>query len=79
MNTRLAHLKDRQVNLLAAISAIESGSQSWASPDGMSYTHADLRTLYAELRRVEQEISMLDPSVTGGGFGAQPFSFGFRR
>lgn len=77
-NPRLTYLSDRLDTLRDAIDAIEGGSQSWSSPDGMSYTHADLATLYAQQRRIESEISMLDP-VPGNSYGAQSFSFACRR
>ncbi len=79
MKTQLEYLKERHATLLAAVEAIEGGNQSWSSPDGMSYTRADLRTLYSELRRVENQIAALDPASTGGGFSAQTFSFASRR
>ncbi len=79
MNTQIEHLRTRQKNILDAIAAIESGHQSWSAPDGMSYTRADLRTLYSELRRLENQLAVLDPASFGGGFAAQTFSFSSRR
>lgn len=76
---RATHLQARQESLLAAIEAIEGGSQSWSSPDGMSYSRADLAALYSELRKVEAELAIVAPSTDNGGYTAQPFSFGCRR
>jgi|GEM_PF-1202167 len=75
----ITELQERKTSLLDAITAIEGGSQSWSSPDGMSYSRGDLAALYSQLRRVEAEIAVCSPSADNGGYYAQAFAFGGRR
>ncbi len=61
---------------LAAEKAVMEGNQSYSTPDGMSYTRPDLRTIRAEIKSLRQEIAM---QQNGGSYGTQQIVFGGRR
>lgn len=60
----LSELQGRLASVQAAISAIESGSQSVASKDGGTMSRGDLRTLYLQESQIEKRIAKIS---RGGG------------
>lgn len=75
MSTTITLLNERLTMYMAAEKAILEGNQSWSSPDGMTYSRADLGRIQFQIKSLQQEISALD----GTGFQAQRFVFGGRR
>ena len=70
----LAQLQERLAMYLEAEKTVLEANQSFTTPDGTSYTRADLRTISAKIDKIRNDISCLQ-----GGYGAQSFSFPGRR
>lgn len=73
MSTTLTMLKERLQDYVDAEKKVTGSSQSWSSPDGMTYSRANITDLRMEIRAIRQEIAVLE-----GGYGAQSFVFGGR-
>ncbi|SDP69601.1 hypothetical protein [Desulforhopalus singaporensis] len=68
LQTRLDLYKDAEIKVL-------EGNQSWSSPDGMTYTRANINALQRCISNLEAQIAILD----GSDYMAEPFVFGGRR
>lgn len=68
----LEDLQDELEKCRESAATIMSSGQSWQSPEGMTYTRANINALYQRIDYLEARISLLDNS---GAFNVQPFCF----
>lgn len=74
MSTVLTELLERKQLYLDAERLVLTTSQSWTSPDGVTYTKANLSHLRREIEKINAKEGALSGSV-----GMQSFTIGGRR
>lgn len=69
---RIVRLTARLELYLTAEEAILAGNQSWSSPDGMTYSRADLGWIQKEIAKIEGQLDYF----TGSAYQGQAITFG---
>lgn len=71
----LTELKARLALYLAAEVKILEGNQSWSSPDGMTYTRANINALQRGIRDIQAQIDFAESAA----YQCQSITFNGRR